>query len=74
MKIKAIEFRNFASYGNKLQRIEFEENVGNFYLVLGQNGAGKCLDKDTKIEIVFSNEEQKERFESFLKNRTRLDI
>jgi DNA repair exonuclease SbcCD ATPase subunit len=46
MKIKLIEFRNFASYGNKLQKIEFENNTGNFYLVLGQNGVGKSSISD----------------------------
>ena len=41
MKIKSIEFRNFASYGNRIQRIDFEEDRGELYLVLGNNGAGK---------------------------------
>ena len=31
MKIKTIEFRNFASYGNKLQKIEFEDKMMNYY-------------------------------------------
>lgn len=74
MKIKTIEFRNFASYGNKLQKIEFEDNTGNFYLVLGQNGSGKCLDKKTKIEILFEDNKQKERFKKFINSKTRLDI
>ena len=51
MKIKSVEFRNIASYGNKLQKIEFEENTGNFYLVLGQNGSGKSTISDV---ITFS--------------------
>jgi DNA repair exonuclease SbcCD ATPase subunit len=46
MKIKRVEFRNFASYGNKIQQIEFEDGTGNFYLVLGQNGAGKSTISD----------------------------
>lgn len=46
MKIKKVEWRNFASYGNKIHTIEFEENIGNFYLVLGQNGAGKSTTSD----------------------------
>ena len=41
MNIKTVEWRNFASYGNKIQIIDFEKGTGNFYLVLGQNGAGK---------------------------------
>ena len=40
MKIKKVEFKNFASYGNRLQVIDFEEGKSNLYLVLGGNGAG----------------------------------
>jgi DNA repair exonuclease SbcCD ATPase subunit len=41
MKIKSIEFKNFASYGNRVQRITFDDNVGNLYQITGNNGAGK---------------------------------
>ena len=41
MKIKRIEFRNFASYGNRTQIIEFEKDRGDLFLVMGQNGSGK---------------------------------
>jgi ABC-type cobalamin/Fe3+-siderophores transport system ATPase subunit len=69
MKIKNIEWRNFGSYGNKLQKIEFDSQQGNFFLIVGANGAGKCLDKDSQIDIMFDNDEQKERFKIFLKNK-----
>ena len=41
MQIISIEFRNFASYGNALQRLDFEEKNSHLYLVLGGNGFGK---------------------------------
>lgn len=42
MKIQTISWRNFASYGNKLHTLDFSENkTGMFYLLLGENGAGK---------------------------------
>ena len=41
MKIKKVEFKNFASYGNRIQTIDFEEDKSNLFLVLGGNGAGK---------------------------------
>jgi len=41
MKIKQIEFKNFASYGNRVQKIDFTDSNGDLYLVLGNNGAGK---------------------------------
>jgi len=41
MKIKKIQFKNFASYGNNLQTIEFDNDQSFLYLVLGGNGFGK---------------------------------
>jgi len=46
MNIRRVEWQNFASYGNKLQIIDFEKKTGNFYLVVGQNGAGKSTMSD----------------------------
>jgi DNA repair exonuclease SbcCD ATPase subunit len=41
MKINKVEFKNFASYGNRTQVIEFDKDKSDLYLVLGGNGAGK---------------------------------
>lgn len=41
MKIKRVEFKNIASYGNRVQVIDFEEEKSNLYLILGGNGSGK---------------------------------
>lgn len=41
MKIQSIELKNFASYGNKIQKIEFDENKSELFLTLGKNGEGK---------------------------------
>ena len=46
MKIKKIQFRNIASYGNNIQEISFRKGEGNFYLVLGGNGSGKSTISD----------------------------
>ena len=40
MKINRIEFRNFASYGNKVQSIDMESE-GCLHLITGNNGNGK---------------------------------
>jgi DNA repair exonuclease SbcCD ATPase subunit len=40
MKIKKVEWRNFSSYGNKKQILEFPETPSLFQIV-GENGAGK---------------------------------
>jgi len=39
MKIKKVIFKNFASYGNTLQTLDFEDT--SLFLVLGGNGFGK---------------------------------
>jgi predicted ATP-binding protein involved in virulence len=54
MRIKKIEWRNFSSYGNRNQEIEFE-NEANLYQILGENGSGKCFFPDTKIRIKVSD-------------------
>jgi DNA repair exonuclease SbcCD ATPase subunit len=41
MKIQSIEFKNFASYGNSKQRLEFTEDGSELFLTLGKNGHGK---------------------------------
>ena len=41
MKISKVQFKNFASYGNRIQTIEFDKEKSDLYLVLGGNGAGK---------------------------------
>lgn len=40
MKINRIEFRNFASYGNRIQSIDMESD-GCLHLITGSNGNGK---------------------------------
>lgn len=45
MRLTKIEWRNFASYGNKIQTLVFNENTG-LYLVVGENGAGKSTISD----------------------------
>jgi len=46
MKIRSIEWKNFGSYGNNTQKIEFNKDEGNFYLIVGSNGAGKSTASD----------------------------
>lgn len=41
MRIDSISFKNFASYGNKVQTIEFEKDYSELFLTLGKNGDGK---------------------------------
>lgn len=40
MKIKKIAWRNITSYGNRVQRVDFDEHAG-FYMLTGDNASGK---------------------------------
>lgn len=51
MKIKKIEFKNFTSYGNRVQTIELTDS--GFYLVLGENGWGKSTISDVIKFILY---------------------
>jgi DNA repair exonuclease SbcCD ATPase subunit len=46
MKIRSIEWRNVGSYGNNTQKIVFDDQQGNFFLIVGSNGAGKSTISD----------------------------
>lgn len=41
MRISSIEFKNFASYGNQVQSLNFENDKSELFLTLGKNGDGK---------------------------------
>lgn len=41
MRLEEISFRNFASYGNQTQTLDFDKEKSSLYLVLGGNGYGK---------------------------------
>lgn len=70
MKINKLLFKNFASYGNRIQEIEFNKEQSDLYLVLGGNGAGKCLAKETKLIIDIEDKEIKKQFIEFLKRKS----
>jgi len=40
MKIKKLQWRNFSSYGNRIQELNFSDTPG-LYQIVGENGAGK---------------------------------
>ena len=57
MRIDFIEFKNFASYGNQLQRIEFEEDQSKLFLTLGKNGDGKTTIANAIIYALYGRVE-----------------
>ena len=57
MRIDYIEFKNFASYGNQVQRIEFEEDQSKLFLTLGKNGDGKTTIANAIIYALYGRVE-----------------
>ena len=67
MKIQSIEWRNFNSYGNTTQRIEFDQNRADLYLLLGGNGHGKSTIAEVITFALYGKIERKNK--SDLPNR-----
>jgi|TARA_B110000259_G_scaffold97952_1_gene113173 DNA repair exonuclease SbcCD ATPase subunit len=57
MRIDYIEFKNFASYGNQKQRIEFKQDASELFLTLGKNGDGKTTIANAIIYALYGKVE-----------------
>lgn len=51
MLINELGIRGFKSYGNNEQILKLNTEKGELILLVGNNGAGKCVDKKTSIDI-----------------------
>ena len=51
MLISEIGIRGFKSFGNNEQVLKLNTEKGELILLVGQNGAGKCVNKSTIIDI-----------------------
>jgi DNA repair exonuclease SbcCD ATPase subunit len=49
MRIEEISFKNFTSYGNQVQTLQFDPVHSSFYLITGGNGFGKSTIANTII-------------------------
>ncbi len=67
MRILNLEFKNFASYGNTVQKLKFEKDHNDLILLAGSNGSGKCLSGDTEVEIDIRDEKLYKNFIEFIK-------
>jgi exonuclease SbcC len=61
MKILSVEWKNFNSYGNVPQRIDFESDQGNLYLLLGGNGHGKSTISEVITFALYGKIERKNK-------------
>jgi len=57
MRIDYIEFKNFASYGNQKQRIDFVKEGSELFLTLGKNGDGKTTIANAIIYALYGKVE-----------------
>ncbi len=65
MRIDKLNFKNISSYGNKLQTLDFEKE-GSLNLIVGKNGAGKCVHPDTEIDIKFESPDLEKEYLEYL--------
>ncbi len=68
MRILEVQFRNFTSYGNRIQSLTFDKS-SNLFLLYGLNGSGKCLCPSTELEVKIEDDEIRQKFLQFLKNK-----
>ena len=66
INFRYIEFKNFLSYGNNLNRVNFESGLN---LISAKNGSGKCVDKLTNIDIIIESDDVLKKFKEFIKNK-----
>jgi hypothetical protein len=66
MKVLSIQFKNFGSYGNKVQTIKFSDISNDLFLVAAGNGFGKCVHPDTEIELKIEDEIVLNEFKKYL--------
>lgn len=62
---KKLKYQNFLSAGTNPIEIQFD-NVFTT-LIVGENGAGKCLHRSTVVDIQCDDLETKKKLEIFLK-------
>ena len=67
MKILSVEWKNFNSYGNSPSRIDFQNDSGDLYLLIGGNGNGKSTISEVITFCLYGKIERKNK--SDLPNR-----
>jgi DNA repair exonuclease SbcCD ATPase subunit len=61
MKIISVEWKNFNSYGNVVQRIDFDSDKGDLFLLLGGNGHGKSTISEVITFSLYGKIERKNK-------------
>lgn len=61
MKILSVEWKNFNSYGNAPSRVDFENDSGDLYLLIGGNGNGKSTISEVITFCLYGRIERKNK-------------
>jgi DNA repair exonuclease SbcCD ATPase subunit len=61
MKILDVSWKNFNSYGNTIQRIDFDNDKGDLFLLLGGNGHGKSTIAEVITFALYGKIERKNK-------------
>ena len=64
---KKVRWKNLLSTGNNSTEIDIENS--DLTLIIGPNGSGKCVRKNTKIDIGFNDVIAEKKFNEFMKKR-----
>lgn len=62
MILESLKLKNFRSFGNNENILEFDTEQGNLILLSAPNGSGKCVHPETEIDVeldlnLFSDDE-----------------
>jgi len=61
MKILEVSWKNFNSYGNQVQTIDFKNDAGDLYLLIGGNGNGKSTISEVITFSLYGKIERKNK-------------
>lgn len=67
LKFNSIRWKNLLSTGNYFTELSLDRSPNT--LIVGGNGAGKCLRANTNVEIEFNTPEAREQFLAFIANK-----
>lgn len=60
---RKLRWKNFLSTGNAFTELDLSSSTTT--LIIGENGAGKCLHPSTVVDIDFTSDEVKQKFIEF---------
>lgn len=68
MIVEEIGIKNFRSYGNSEQVLKLNKEKGELILLQGSNGTGKCVEKNTCIDVFIDDLEITPELITFLES------